>query len=131
MRKVAAAFVAGVVVLAGTQVGVANADSHVELESAAGSMASIRLRISAECVDGDAYFKVTNVGAGWPKAGSFSIYRTIGNTMISQRRMRMDEGQTASFRVKSAASSGHELALAIEPGWYDRNQVYDATVKCE
>lgn len=131
MRMVAAAFVAGVVSPVGTHVGVANADTHVELEAAAGSMAAIRLQIHAECVDGDAYFSVTNTGAGWPKAGSFSIYRTFGNTMISQRRMRMDEGQTASFRVKSAASSGHELALAIEPAWYDRHRRYDATVKCD
>lgn len=131
MKNLVLASAVGVVMLAAGRVGAAQAAEEVKLQALAGSMQAIELRIDTECSGGDAYFKVTNVGAAWPKSGSFSIYRMTGGTMISQRRMRMGEDQTASFRVRGAARSGQELGLFIEPGWYARSRVYDATVKCE
>ena len=91
---------------------------------------AISLDFTSECVDGMATFKMTNTGDKWPTVGKFSIYRTNGNTLVSQRRMRLSDGQAASFRVKAGGATPIEYGLFVEPEWASRPFRYDAKQVC-
>ncbi len=89
----------------------------------------IKLDVVGECAEGMASFKIVNAGDKWPSTGKFNIYRTSGDALLSQRRMRLSDGQVASFRVKAGAEKA-EFGLFIEPEWYERPFKYDAKLVC-
>ena len=104
--------------------------SAAETASAAGN--ALRLKIDTECHNGDTIFKVRNTGQTWPKTSTFGIYRLNTQTgqIISKRRMRLTEGQQASFRISAKRNPTGRLGLVIQPGWYSRKLAYDATATC-
>jgi len=93
---------------------------------------SIKLEMSSSCSDGVSRFKITNRGPDWPKASAFSIFRIEGAERypVSVRRMRLKGGQTASFTVKKSRNPSGNLGLFVDPGWYKRAFVFDASLTC-
>jgi hypothetical protein len=104
--------------------------SGAETALAAGS--ALRIKIETACKDGDTIFKVLNTGQTWPKTSTFGIYRLTEKAghIITTRRMRLTEGQQASFRISAKRNPTGRLGLVVQPGWYTRKPAYDATVAC-
>lgn len=92
--------------------------------------ATVDVTITSTCEEGNAVFKVVNKGFEWPTVAKFSVYRVKGNTLVSQRRMRLTSNQQASFRVKAGGPEQVELGIFIEPEWYTREFTFDAKVSC-
>jgi len=90
----------------------------------------IKVEVRARCRSGVARFQVVNTGAPWPKAGMISIYREGNATPLSQRRLRLASGQSASFKIDSSKVGVAPLGLWVEPSWYARDFHYDATLSC-
>ena len=114
--------------------GLATASSAEESAQAAASI--LKMNIMVDCQDGSATFRIKNVGESWPKTSTFAIYslRKKGNKrlrrLISKRRMRLKDGQRASFRIKTENLPTGRLGLWVKPGWYKRDFDYDAVVSC-
>ncbi len=104
-----------------------------DAETALAPAGALNIQVSSECRDGNTLFKVKNAGAAWPKPSTFAIYRISDGTarMISKRRMRLAEGQHASFKVKAKSNTTGRLGIAVLPGWYRREAKLDATVTCQ
>lgn len=102
-------------------------DPAQQAQAAAGAVA---IAVDAECKDGAAVFRIRNQGAAWPKLGNVAVYRTNGGAVINERQMRLVEGQSASFRIRSESSGGGEVALWVSPSWYARDFRYDARISC-
>ena len=94
--------------------------------------AALKIEVSTSCSNGVSRFMIRNNGPDWPKSGAFSIYRIDGGTKnsVSSRRMRLKSGQSASFTVKKSRNPTGNLGLFVEPTWYERSFVYDATLTC-
>ncbi len=92
----------------------------------------MKLEVSTSCSNGVSRFKIKNQGPDWPKAGSFSIFRIDGGKKypVSARRMRLKQGQFASFTVKKSRNPSGNLGLFVGPTWYKRAFAYDATLTC-
>ena len=105
-------------------------------ESAQATASILKMNIMVNCQDGNATFRVKNVGDAWPKTSTFAIYtmRKKGKKrlrrLISKRRMRLKDGQRASFKIKTESLPTNRLGLWIKPGWYKRDFDYDAVVSC-
>ena len=82
--------------------GIATAALSAESAQAPGGI--LKMNISANCEDGNAFFRIKTVGEDWPKTSTFAIYnmRKKSRKLISKRRMRLKDGQRASFRIKTA-----------------------------
>jgi hypothetical protein len=108
------------------------ATAALAAESAQATAGFLKMNVSANCVDGNAFFRVKNVGEDWPKTSTFAIYnmRKKSRKLISKRRMRLKDGQRASFKIKTAKLPTARLGLWVKPGWYKRPFIYDATIKC-
>ncbi|MCH7937922.1 MAG: hypothetical protein IH994_12675 [Proteobacteria bacterium] len=80
------------------------ATAAMAVESAQTTAGVLKLNISANCEDGNVFFRVKNVGKDWPKTSTFAIYnmRKKSRKLISKRRMRLKDGQRASFKIKTA-----------------------------
>ncbi len=105
-------------------------------KSAQAPSSILKMNIMVNCQDGNATFRVKNVGDAWPKTSTFAIYtmRKKGKKrlrrLISKRRMRLKDGQRASFKIKTGNLPNSRLGLWIKPGWYKRDFDYDAVVSC-
>ena len=105
-------------------------------ERAQAAASHLKMDIMVNCQNGNAVFRIKNVGSAWPKTSTFAIYnmRKKGNKrvrkLISKRRMRLKGGQRASFNIKTAKLPTGRVGLWVKPGWYKREFDYDATVSC-
>ena len=105
-------------------------------ERAQAAAGLLKMDIMVNCQDGNAVFRIKNVGEAWPKTSTFAIYnmRKKGNKrvrkLISNRRMRLKDGQRVSFRIKTAKLLTGRVGLWVKPDWYKREFDYDATVSC-
>ncbi len=105
-------------------------------ERAQAAASHLKMDIMVNCQDGNAVFRIKNVGEAWPKTSTFAIYnmRKKGKKrvrkLISNRRMRLKDGQRVSFRIKTAQLPTGRVGLWVKPGWYEREFDYDATVSC-
>ncbi len=105
-------------------------------ERAQAAASHLKMDIMVNCQDGNAVFRIKNVGNAWPKTSTFAIYnmRKKGKKrvrkLISKRRMRLKDGQRASFKIKTAKLPTGRVGLWVKPGWYEREFDYDATVSC-
>ncbi|MFQ5765507.1 MAG: hypothetical protein ACE5GT_11300 [Rhodospirillales bacterium] len=101
-------------------------------ESAQTAAGFLRMEIMTNCKNGNAFFRVRNAGEAWPKSSTFAIYHVgkNGRKLIAKRRMRLKDGQRASFRIKAGRFPSGQIGLWIKPGWYEREFGYDATISC-
>jgi hypothetical protein len=101
-------------------------------ETAAVAGQALRIEVATVCEQGNTIFKIKNTGDTWPKTSTFAIYR-LGKgdgQVIAQRRMRLNEGQQASFKIAAKRNPTGQLGLMVQPGWYQRDAIYDATAAC-
>ena len=107
------------------------ATAALSAKSAQAPSGILKMNISANCEDGNAFFRIKTVGEDWPKTSTFAIYnmRKKSRKLISKRRMRLTDGQRASFRIKTAKLPTGRVGLWVKPGWYKRPFVYDATIR--
>ena len=101
-------------------------------ESAQAGVARLKIDVSANCKGEDAYFRIRNSGEAWPKTSTFRIYnmRKGKRKLISKRRMRLKDGQRASFKIRTAKLPTNRIGIWVKPGWYQREFAYDATIRC-
>ncbi len=110
--------------------------ASIAAESAQATAGLLKMEIMTNCQDGNAFFRVKNAGSDWPKTSTFAIYnlRKKGNKrvrkLIAKRRMRLKDGQRASFKIKTASLPTGRLGLWVKPSWYEREFAYDATISC-
>jgi hypothetical protein len=91
----------------------------------------LALEIAPVCLKGIPAFQVTNLGERWPLTAEVSLYRIDTNARLSQRRVRLSNGQQLMFRVPEEASqSVEEVGIFIAPGWYSREFTLDARARC-
>ncbi len=88
------------------------------------------LHIEATCDGSIAVFHVHNEGGRLPGAVQFKLFRSDMDTIISKRRMRMIEGQSATFKVKNADKIPADIALFMDSEWQARPQQADAQISC-
>ena len=101
-------------------------------ETAAVAGNALHIDVATECAQGSTIFTVKNIGTSWPKTTTFAIYR-LGSgkgQVVAKRRLRLTEGQQASFRITAKRNPTGQLGLAVQPGWYERPAGYDATAAC-
>jgi len=93
---------------------------------------NIQLEIGSSCKNGEALFRVRNIGTKWPNSVSLSVYqrREKGDQLISKRILNLGMGQQASFKINSNHASRGEVGLWVDPKWYSRSFTYDAAVDC-
>ena len=111
--------------------GVAGQVAAQQIETAQIRSGSIDVTITGACLGKDAVFRVVNNGVEWATDREFVVYRTAGDIVVNKRKLRMGQGQSASFKVRGAARSGAELGLALEgTGVPSGLDVYHARLKC-
>jgi len=99
---------------------------------AQGAAGLLNLDVKSACTGGDVSFRIRNAGRAWPKSATFVIYR-LGRGQpqaVVKRRMRLKDGQRASFRIKKRRNPTGQLGIFVEPGWYARPFALDARIDC-
>ena len=91
----------------------------------------IDLTVTGACLNGDAVFRIVNNGDDWSERREILVYRTVGDILVSKRKLEMLKGGDATFKVRGAAKSGALLGLVVG-GNEDvaRLTPYDATLHC-
>ncbi len=92
---------------------------------------ALDVEIIATCDGATPVFQITNVGDKWPRLAAINIYRTNGKAMVSKRRMRLDNSQQATFRMRKRGQAlAGEIGLWIDPSWTRRGFKYDSKIIC-
>lgn len=109
----------------------ANGAAAQQIETAQIRGGSIDVTVTGACLGKDAVFRVVNNGVAWAADREFIVYRTAGDIVVNKRKLRMAEGQSASFKVRGAARSGVELGLTLQGDGVETGlDVYHARLKC-
>lgn len=90
----------------------------------------LQLEITSTCTPEGVLFKIINRGDKWPRTGFLRLYHADDKSLISERRLRLGQGQKVSFVVKDDISQGRPVAVWVEPEWYKRDFEYDAKLLC-
>mgnify|MGYP003962500239 CR=1 FL=1 len=98
--------------------------------TAIAARAPLNIEVSARCQGGTARFQVVNKGIPWPGTSTILIYDTDTELPVTQRRLRLTSGQSASFKIKKPETGATPLALWVKPSWSPREFLYDATIAC-
>lgn len=101
----------------------------VEAQPVASSVVKLRVQIAAKCTNQAALFRVQNQGSRWPETGVISVYDLDKDTLVTKRRLRLTQGQQASFRIRNSETAKN-LGVFVSPGWFDRPFKYDAKLNC-
>lgn len=87
------------------------------------------LEVWGRCRKSATEFRVTNTGGSWPDVAAISIVDGAGNPLTRERRMRLTEGQNATFRIDRADTDATAVALKVEPAWSDASP-HEARIDC-
>ena len=91
----------------------------------------MEIDVEARCEVGDATFKLTNLGARWPRLGEINIHRTDTKALLVKRRLRMRNSQQLIYKIPANRLGGAQgVGFFVKPSWYDRPFKYDATINC-
>ena len=76
------------------------------------------LEIKAACIEGTVVFTVKNGARRWEARGHLRVLDAETQTVLRERRMRFDAGQSASFRFKSDpfAIKRYRVMLSLPDG---------------
>lgn len=107
------------------------AEMLAQTQIAAAPPTMVRMDITSTCGADGAVFKLINRGGKWPRTGNLKLYYADDHTLIGQRRLRLAGNQRVSFVVKDKVMSGRPVAVWVEPQWYQRTFVYDASLNCQ
>jgi|GEM_PF-1974734 len=101
-----------------------------QIEVAQIKTGDLDLTVTGACLDGDAVFRIVNNGADWSVAREILVYRFAGDILVNKRKLTMEEGDNATFKVRGAAKSGAKLGLIISGDDMTRLTPYDASLDC-
>ena len=87
------------------------------------------LDVSARCRPGMAVFQVRNTGKEWTRVADFSVLVGSDPEPVSNRRMRLTQGQKATFKINLGESARGAAVLSIDPSW-KRGSVPVARIDC-
>ncbi|MGB0683021.1 MAG: hypothetical protein ACPGOV_09950 [Magnetovibrionaceae bacterium] len=104
--------------------------SGAEVVQAQGAINALRIDVAVACTPDAAEFRVHNLGDGWPRTAEFQIMTIATQGVLSKRKLRLAEGQRASFKIKKTKGGADQLGLFIDPSWYVRSFQFDAIVDC-
>ena len=115
-----------------------NGGAVASLETASGAPATavisgdqMDIKVEAECSGGQASFKLTNVGARWPRLGEINIHRIDTKGLLVKRRLRMRGSQQMTFRIPRNKQQGLAgVGIFVDPSWFPRKFKYDAVASC-
>lgn len=91
----------------------------------------LQLEITSACTPEGVLFKIINRGDKWPRTGFLRLYHADDKSLISERRLRLGQGQKVSFVVKDQITQGRPVAVWVDPEWYKRDFEYDANLSCK
>ena len=77
--------------------------------------------VEAECSGGQASFKVTTEGNGWPRLGEINIHFLGTKGPLAKRHLRISGAQQMTFRTprnKPQVIAGG--GIFIDPSWFSR-----------
>ncbi|MSO55265.1 MAG: hypothetical protein EXQ90_09185 [Rhodospirillales bacterium] len=89
----------------------------------------LKLYVVTVCDERKASFIVINDGERWPATSTISIRGVARDDLRSERRLIMLMDQTVRFYVET--TGGEEIALSIEPSWFNCAPRIDARVRCD
>ena len=93
-------------------------------------LGDLNVEISSTCEGEIAIFRVTNTGGDMTSSITFNIFQVTDGELISKRSMRMNENQTATFKVNKAGEIADQVGLFLE----SPDRVFlidaDAAVRC-
>jgi len=93
--------------------------------------ARLDVEITARCDGNTPTFQITNLGPKWPRLAAISIHRTAGNALVSKRRMKLDNSQQATFKIRKRGKALRgEIGIFIQPSWEKRPFHYDTKIRC-
>jgi hypothetical protein len=82
-----------------------------------GDSQDFAVAISTACNGTTAVLRITNRGEPWPAPAVFRLSRTGDGSLVSERRMRLKDGQTVSFNVRETDAGVSPLRLEVVPSW--------------
>jgi len=97
---------------------------------AATSVQKIDVTIKTLCTLKGTQINILNNGPKWPDRAKLKIMFADDKSVISARKMKLGQGHSASFRIKTKIADGRPLGVYVEPTWYDREFKFDGTQKC-
>jgi len=95
------------------------------------SETELNIEIVAKCIKKTPVFQVTNLGSKWPRSGAIGIYRTVGKTKMTERRVRLANSQRMTFKAwQNGKPATGEVGLWLDPAWTRRGFAYDSRITC-
>ena len=91
---------------------------------------SLDLYVISSCVDGAAVFKIRNIGLEKLESVNFKLFKVSQNLLVSKRRMNLNKGQTATFKIKNANKIPDKIGLFVDSKLIVREQKIDVAVRC-
>ncbi len=88
------------------------------------------LHISSTCEDGAAIFKIKNVGEDKVSGINFRLFKVTQGLLVSKRRMSLNQGQTATFKVKNADNIPDQIGIFVNTKELARRERTDASIRC-
>ena len=90
----------------------------------------LSMEINGGCEGQAARFQLVNTGDPWPKTSTISVFDLRDDSLITKRRLRLVNGQSASFKIDNLTSPVASVGLWIEPSWDERDIRYDVSLRC-
>lgn len=84
----------------------------------------------AVCTDGRPMLQIHNVGEAWPAAAEVRLIDVERGVTIASRKLRLGPNQRASFDLKRIKDAPAEVAIRVEPTWFERGGDVDAAIRC-
>lgn len=91
---------------------------------------ALHLNIQSSCVAGKPLIRVRNVGAPWPGVGELQLIDATSGRTITARTLRLKHNQMASFDLKRMHGIPAQLALRVDPRWFERTPGVDTVLEC-
>jgi hypothetical protein len=78
---------------------------------------SFAVAITTACNGTTAVLRITNRGESWPAPAIFRLSRSGDGSLVSERRMRLKDGQTVSFNIRETDAGATPIRLEVVPSW--------------
>jgi len=112
----------GFAALAGAFMTLATAD--------AAPLQKIDVTVKSLCTEKGTHFNILNNGPKWPQKAKLKIFFADDKSEITVRKVKLGQGHSVSFRIRTKVAAGRPLAVYVDPEWYQRQFKFDATQKC-
>ena len=90
----------------------------------------IDVEIKTLCTPKGTHINILNRGEKWPQTAKLRIYFADDKSHITTRKVKLGQGHSVSFNIKTKIAAGRPLGVYVEPSWYERDFKFDGTQKC-